>query len=521
MAEGRQGPFDVLFFTRSLTGEFRASHVYLNAERVPLAEAYPDKNKMGAQRRSVLKALKASPAHVQEYFNTSSGANVWKVRLTDIRVFDDAPVIAPLRETDLRFTNAYDYSEWEGWDDLLGRARPLHATRVTPAERPRVKRFSVTRYRAFQQAELELAPLTFIIGRNNAGKSALCRAPWLATRAWLRDARLPAPLRTAELDLGESIRDLIYRGDLQGMELGAWLTEGSSPSYVKLGIAYDGKRNARQIISRLEVAHAGEPPESQVLPAWQTVKDRLAELPALDELARGVKLVTGLRALPERGARWDGFAAEDVSATGRGAYELWASALEDSSDDPQRSEGLRLLREWAERVLLITPTLKVVAGRIDVSIKRVNSTFGAHLQDSGAGVGQALPLLIMLTLTQPKDQPWLFCMEQPELHLHPRAHPELTELLSSVATAPDGPWFLIETHSDAMILRARVLVAEGKLRPDQVRVYFVEESEQGGELREIKLNDRGTPDWWPKGVFAETQEEFLRLRRALAQRDAR
>jgi hypothetical protein len=89
-------------------------------------------------------------------------------------------------------------------------------------------------------------------------------------------------------------------------------------------------------------------------------------------------------------------------------------------------------------------------------------------------------------------------MEQPELHLHPRAHPELTELLSSVATAPDGPWFLIETHSDAMILRARVLVAEGKLRPDQVRVYFVEESEQGGELRE---NQAERP--WDAGLVAQ------------------
>ena len=40
----------------------------------------------------------------------------------------------------------------------------------------RLKRIVLTRFKAFKQAEIELAPLTVLIGHNNAGKSTVLHA---------------------------------------------------------------------------------------------------------------------------------------------------------------------------------------------------------------------------------------------------------------------------------------------------------------------------------------------------------
>lgn len=68
------------------------------------------------------------------------------------------------------------------------------------------------------------------------------------------------------------------------------------------------------------------------------------------------------------------------------------------------------------------------------------------------------------------------------------------------------------THSDPFILRIRRRIAEGTLSPTDVSLVWVEPN---GTEKPIPLNERGTPAWWPKGVFAEAQVEFHEIRRAL------
>jgi predicted ATPase len=108
--------------------------------------------------------------------------------------------------------------------------------------------------------------------------------------------------------------------------------------------------------------------------------------------------------------------------------------------------------------------------------------------------------------------------------MHPFAHAKVAELLIDAVAMNKNLRLLVETHSDALVLRIRREIATKRMPPDDVRLYFVEEPgrpDQGSTLREIKLNDRGTPDWWPKGVFAESQAEFYRIRQELAKRDGR
>lgn len=72
----------------------------------------------------------------------------------------------------------------------------------------RIREFSLENYKAFAQAErIELAPLTVVLGRNNAGKSALCRAPLFMLNALRSDGWTPFPLLLDGVHFGDRIQD--------------------------------------------------------------------------------------------------------------------------------------------------------------------------------------------------------------------------------------------------------------------------------------------------------------------------
>ncbi|NJL59648.1 MAG: hypothetical protein HC887_08380 [Desulfobacteraceae bacterium] len=70
-------------------------------------------------------------------------------------------------------------------------------------------------------------------------------------------------------------------------------------------------------------------------------------------------------------------------------------------------------------------------------------------------------------------------------------------------------------------MRIRRALAEKRLSPEQVMLYFIEENTEykGSTVIPIGLNDRGTPNWWPQGIFAEDQHEFQGIRAALRMRE--
>jgi len=90
--------------------------------------------------------------------------------------------------------------------------------------------------------------------------------------------------------------------------------------------------------------------------------------------------------------------------------------------------------------------------------------FQSNIMDIGYGVSQILPLLVRLFYPQKKDlrrNRFLsdrfgnkFLLQQPEVHLHPTAQAEFSSLL--IENIKMNNSFLIETHSDYMIDRARI-----------------------------------------------------------------
>lgn len=96
----------------------------------------------------------------------------------------------------------------------------------------------------------------------------------------------------------------------------------------------------------------------------------------------------------------------------------------------------------------------------------------ANIVDIGYGVSQILPILVHI-LNSDIDEMTYFLLQQPEVHLHPRAQAELSSLLAQL-TSQSNRSFIIETHSDYMIDRARIDIIRGNIRPEDVSLIYFE-----------------------------------------------
>lgn len=94
----------------------------------------------------------------------------------------------------------------------------------------------------------------------------------------------------------------------------------------------------------------------------------------------------------------------------------------------------------------------------------------ANMIDVGYGVNQVLPILVRL-LADPRTT--IFLMQQPEVHLHPKGQAELSSLLINLLKRQRRN-FVIETHSDYMVDRARIEIMKKRIVPEDVSLIYLE-----------------------------------------------
>ncbi len=143
---------------------------------------------------------------------------------------------------------------------------------------------------------------------------------------------------------------------------------------------------------------------------------------------------------------------------------------------------------------------------------KVRSGHNANIMDVGYGVSQSLPILVDIMAANGKSpvarrrtSESTFLLQQPEVHLHPRGQAELTSLFVE-AFKKRGNRFLIETHSDYIIDRVRILVRQGLLKPDDVSILYFEPKGNAVKIHNMGLDDAGNLEDVPAGY----REFFLK-----------
>lgn len=143
-----------------------------------------------------------------------------------------------------------------------------------------------------------------------------------------------------------------------------------------------------------------------------------------------------------------------------------------------------------------------------VYLALVNHKTGLEVSPSDVGVGysQILPLIAQAVLSRNS----VVCVEQPELHLHPAMQARLGDMFIDQAKGGNNVQFVIETHSESLMLRILRRIREGKIGPDDVQVLYVDQDANGRSVvHDLPIHESGdflTP--WPNGFFDERLEEI-------------
>ena len=217
----------------------------------------------------------------------------------------------------------------------------------------------------------------------------------------------------------------------------------------------------------------------------------------------------GLRGSPERTYK--------LTSTGPrypGTFEYYAASIIHEWQET-RDERLKTVAAALHTLGLTGQigTQKVGDVGVEVQVGRLSShsmdkTDMVSIADVGFGVSQVLPVLVALLVAEPGR---LVYLEQPELHLHPRAQVALARVLADAAKR--GVRVVAETHSSLLLLGIQTLVAEGDLSPELVKLHWFTRREDGAtEVTSADLDEAGAYGEWPEDfddVDLKTQSRYL------------
>lgn len=396
-----------------------------------------------------------------------------------------------------------------------------------------------------RENRIEIRPLTILTGANSAGKSSIMQ-PLLLLKQTLQATYDPGPLllngpNTRHTSFDQIVsRTLTDPGDRKlvfGVETGddMSLTITFAPGddhALTLGsmitsVLVDGTTRSLRLEPGLSDTHVADAlssfhPEfrdrrkSAYGGARLTVyRDRCILWPAFESLggSRVVPVPLPFIAVPVKnllrmihvpGLRGNPARSYPRAASGpefAGVFQTYVATIVadwQQAGDPRRKLLERMLADLGLTGEIATKGVDDT--QIEIHVGRLPAEASGrpdllNIADFGFGVSQVLPVLVAL-LTAAEDQ--LVYIEQPELHLHPRAQYRLARFLAEAARR--GPRLVVETHSALLLLQLRTLIARGDLESDLVKLHwFARDAEDGmTSIQSADLDGDGASGAWPE-----------------------
>lgn len=419
----------------------------------------------------------------------------------------------------------------------------------------------LTNFKAWKNTgQLDLAPLTLLFGTNSSGKSSIIQS-MLLLRQTMRNANPNVDLNFGRPDAGDSavlgvFADVLcqHAGATEvvkarqiGLELG-WRSAtgtdetgtftavydeggGGSAALVRLrlgrGVHGFGVQRAKHGTYKLFVTDraraigsspAFRPRQSFAISSAAATElgDRAASVAAagqsmVDELGR-ITYLGPVRRLAQRDYVWSGHRPASIGDDGAGAVDaLLASCVARAAARrrglPTSSAG-QLADDVGRWLALMGLADGIEAERLGQSARYelhvVANGSRSNIKDVGVGVSQVLPVIVAALFAQAGD---IVIVEEPESHLHPMAQTQLAELFIQ-ASQDRGVQFIIESHSEHLLLRLQRRVAERRLQAAAVAMYFLKKRDGRAHIERLQMNEAGDISNWPENFFGDDMTEI-------------
>jgi hypothetical protein len=422
-----------------------------------------------------------------------------------------------------------------------------------------ISRIIVEGYKSLRaRHEIAIRPLTVLAGVNSAGKSSAMQ-PLLLLKQTLETSYDPGPLQLSgpnvditaieqvlskptasngraswfKTGVAVSGRDTEWKfgkdekNDLRLFEMTGWFfPDQGRPLTLREGMREDEllellPRGVRQVTTDISKSLDGvrlgvSRDRCFLLPGLGRGKTTPLTLgPLVDsikqELPRMIHL-PALRGNPRRTYRT--VAVEDRYPATFETYTAGVIAAWQNREDTDRLgqlradvEELSLTSQVAARQLDDTQ-VELMVGRLPQA-RRAGDNDLVNIADVGFGVSQTLPVIVALLAASPGQ---LVYLEQPEIHLHPRAQVSFASLLQRAVERRVR--VVVETHSALLVRALQTLVAKQELQPEDVLLHWFSRDPQTGdtEIATAELDEAGAFGDWPEDfdeVYLESESRYL------------
>ena len=237
---------------------------------------------------------------------------------------------------------------------------------------------------------------------------------------------------------------------------------------------------------------------------------------AFEEKLNNVYYLGPVRVDPRRRYDWHGEHPQHIKQWGNQTIDALLSARVRKLKTMHGDDEVAIddkISDWLQQMdLAHSFTLDLTSQgttNYEVRIQKTPSSPPVTLVDMGYGLAQFLPVLV-LCFYAPEGSTLI--LEQPGIHLHPMVQSQLADLLIEVVNDRKLQ-ILVESHSEHLLSRLQLRVAEEKIAANQTALYFCENENGTSKIKPLELDELGNIKNWPKDFFGNVRGDLLKMTR--------
>lgn len=332
---------------------------------------------------------------------------------------------------------------------------------------------------------------------------------------------------TAEIDQREDYISRVnyFLYDINGVQVGVQRYEEPTTQKQSYTLLFEANQ-IKQLETGIDISAVykcyGFPPTLQ---AW--IGKEVGSLGnlnhAFEDCFDNTRYLGPLREYPRRIYLWSGSAVDDVGSRGEQTIQALLHASRIKQNPLDYVNGMQTdvtchVARWLKQLNLIYDfeLRPLIEGRpeYEVRIRQTENSPEVLLTEVGFGISQILPVL---TLCYYVPEGSTIILEQPEIHLHPAVQSGLADVFIDVIKNRKVQ-IILESYSEHLLYRLQRRMAEEKLVPKDVALYFTHMENGESKLDELKLDEYGNISNWPDNFFGERMDDLVAMAEAAMKR---
>jgi hypothetical protein len=260
---------------------------------------------------------------------------------------------------------------------------------------------------------------------------------------------------------------------------------------VQISIDYDRKKPSKQLTRALRIGEVTVNATPIVLYPMQLSSlnaplDQEEVNEILDVLRNEVKgffMVPAIRGISSPSYPLDHVASEDLvdSQNLNQQSVKFASTVVYESPEIERK-----INKWLTEITGVTIRARTIPDK--QGAVEVHRRIDANIVNEGFGTNQLAHLFAQIATSPPNS---LIGIEEPEVHLHPKAQSALAKVLAEIAKH-EGKRLIITTHSEHVLYKLLTMIAKGTLSQEDLIIYNFKLNEQGITVAdELEVDKKG------------------------------